>query len=81
MARITTLQKAGIAVLIVGPVGGMIGTVLSIYQSFAAMETAESGGIGAVGDWLSYALIFSAAGIVGCGVGLLLFIAGSRSKT
>ena len=79
MAKITTIQKLGIVVLVVSIAGGLIGTILSIYLSFTALETAENAGIGAVGDKITNALFFSFGGIVGSGIGLLMFILG-RSK-
>jgi hypothetical protein len=80
MANITGLQKFGITVLVLSIVGGAVGTILSVYLSFSALETAETSGIGAVGDQLSYAILFIAGGIIGCFVGLVLFIVG-RSRT
>jgi biopolymer transport protein ExbB/TolQ len=76
MTRTTTLQKLGIAILVLSIVVGLIGTIWSIYLSFAAVETAESMGIGAVGDWVRYAVFFTAGGLIGAGIGLALFILG-----
>ena len=44
MANITKLQKLGIVVLVVSALGGALGTVLSIYLSFSALESAERTG-------------------------------------
>ena len=80
MAKMTTVQKLGIVVMLVSIPGGLIGTVLSIYLSFTALESAENTGIGPVSDHIANALLFTAGGLVGSGIGLLMFILG-RSKT
>ncbi|PYT01324.1 MAG: hypothetical protein DMF63_00285 [Acidobacteria bacterium] len=79
MAKITTLQKIGIALLVLSPLIGITGAAASIYQSFSALEAAENAGIGSVGGLLANALVFTAGGLVGCFVGLVLFIVG-RAK-
>jgi len=80
MAKLTTLQKFGIALLVVSPLVGFLGTVASILLSFSALETAENSGIGAVGDNIRNALLFTGGGIVGSLIGLVTFIVG-RPKT
>ena len=79
MAKITTLQKLGIAVLVVSPVVGLLCAVLSVYLSFAALHGAKNSGIGAIGNDIAHAILFLAGGIIGCVVGLVLFVIG-RSK-
>ena len=79
MAKITTLQKLGIAVLVVSPVVGLLGAVISVYSSFVALHRAENSGIGAVGNEIAHAMLFLIGGVIGCVVGLVLFIMG-RSK-
>jgi len=79
MAKITTLQKLGIAVLVVSPVVGLLGAVISVYSSFAALHGAKNSGIGAVGDHIRNALLFTVGGIIGCLIGLVLFFVG-RAK-
>ncbi len=80
MAELTTLQKLGMGLIALSPLVGLVGTAVYIYLSFAAMETAENAGIGAVGEHIRNALLFSAGGIIGSTIGLVLFILG-RSKT
>jgi len=80
MAKITGLQKIGIVVLLLSFLIGMIGTVLSIYSSFSALDAAELRGIGPVGDQIKNALWFSLGGVVGCIVGALMIVFG-RSKS
>ena len=75
MAKITTLQKLGIAVLVVSPVVGLLCAVISVYSSFAALHTKNSG-IGAVGNDIAHAIFFLVGGLIGCLVGFVLFIAG-----
>ena len=79
MAKITKLQKFGITVLVLSPVIGLLGTVASIYLSFSALDVAENSGIGAVGDHIRNALLFTVGGIIGCLIGLVLFFVG-RAK-
>ena len=82
MAKITTLQKLGIALLLISPLVGVLGTVISIYLSFSALDAAnQNAGIGAVGNQITRALLFSAAGVVGCLIGLVMLIVGRRKKT
>ena len=68
-----------IAVLVFSALIGMIGTVASIYLSFSALDVAENSGIGAVGDHIRNALLFTVGGIIGCLIGLVLFFVG-RAK-
>jgi biopolymer transport protein ExbB/TolQ len=75
----TAMQKAGLAVLVLSPVVGLAGTAWSIYSSFGALEAAENAGIGAVGDQIGNAVLFTVGGLVGTAIGLLLIILG-RSK-
>lgn len=79
MARITAMQKAGFAVLVLSPVGGLVGTAWSVYSTFGALEAAENAGIGPVGDQIGNAMLFTVGGLVGSAIGLLLIILG-RSK-
>jgi biopolymer transport protein ExbB/TolQ len=79
MAGISALQKTGIVILLLSFLGGMGGTVWSIYLSFSALEASESGGIGPVGDQISNALLYSACGFGGMIFGALLIYLG-RSK-
>ena len=79
MAKITTLQKLGIAVLVVSPVVGLLCAVISVYSSFAALYGAKNSGMGAIGNDIAHAILFLAGGIIGCVVGLVLFVMG-RSK-
>jgi biopolymer transport protein ExbB/TolQ len=80
MAKLTTLQKLGIAVLVLSPIVGILGTAVSIYLSFSALEIAENSGIGAVGNQIGKALLFTVGGLIGCLVGLVLFIVGRSKK-
>ena len=80
MSKMNTLQKLGLALLVVSPLAGLLGTVVSIYLSFSALNGVENAGIGSVGNQIMHALLFTAAGIAGCLVGLVLFIVG-RPKT
>ncbi len=73
------MQKAGLAILVLSPVVGLAGTAWSIYSSFSALESAENAGIGAVGDEIGKAILFTVGGLVGSVIGLLLIIRG-RSK-
>jgi len=79
MAGITTKQKIGIAVLTLSFVVGLAGTAWSIYSSFRALGMAENAGIGAVGNEIGRALLFSVGGLIGSVIGLLVIIFG-RSK-
>ena len=76
----TKLQKVGIAILVLSVLGGGLGAELSIYLSLANLDAAENSGIGRVGDQITYAILFTAGGIVGSLVGLVLFVVG-RSRT
>ena len=80
MAKITTLRKVGIAVVLLSLLVGGLGTITCIYLSFTELQANENAGIGAVGDQLAHAVLFTAGGIVGCVVGLVLLIVG-RSKS
>ena len=80
MAKLRGVQKIGIVVLVLSFLIGMIGTVWSIYSSFSALESAENAGIGPVRDQIANALLYSAAGVVGCIVGALMIVFG-RSKS
>ena len=72
-------QKTGMIVILASLVIGILGTVWNIYGSFEALQTAENTGIGAVGDSIRNALLFSAAGLVGAIVGAFLMTFG-RSR-
>ena len=65
MAKITTLQKLGIAVLVVSPIVGLLGAVISVFSSFVALHTKNSG-IGAVGNEITHAILFLVGGLIGC---------------
>lgn len=78
MAQLTQLQKIGLAILIGSSLIGTFGTSWSIYSSFAALDVAEFGGIGPVGDWLRNALLFSIGGVLGGVVGIALILYGRR---
>jgi len=80
MARLSNLQQLGIAVLVLSPIIGILGTAVSIYLSFSALGVAENSGIGAVGNEIGKALLFTVGGLIGGLVGLVLFIVG-RSKS
>lgn len=80
MAKLTRTQTTGVVILILSPLIGLIGTVWSVYSSFTALDTAEFGGIGPVGDQISNALLFSAGGVAGCVVGVLLLVFGKAKK-
>ena len=81
MAKLTTLQKLGIALIVVSPVVGLLGTVTSIYLSFSALAVAENSGIGAVGSEMTNALLFTVGGLVGSLIGLVMLIVGRPKKT
>lgn len=74
------MQIVGIIFVVTGPVLGMAATILGVYLSFSAMETAETQGIGPVGDGIRFALISSIAGILAVIAGVLLIIFG-RTRT
>jgi hypothetical protein len=57
----------------------VLGSVISVYSSFAELHGAKNSGIGAVGNEIAHAILFTAGGIIGCVVGLVLFVIG-RSK-
>ena len=76
MATLTTLQKTGVALLILSLPGGLAGTAWSIYSSFGALANAENAGIGAVGDKILNALLFTMIGLFGSIVGILLVFFG-----
>ena len=78
MRRMTTLQKVGITILIVSFLAGLIGTVWRIYLSFTALDSAEVAGLAPVSDRIANAIIFTAGGLIGSGIGLTLFILGRR---
>lgn len=80
MARMTAMQKAGLAVLLLSPVVGLAGTAWSIYSSFSALESAENAGIGRVGDEIRNALLYTLGGLIGSVVGMLMVWFG-RSKS
>lgn len=75
----TSLQKLGIAIFLFSFAIGVIGTVWSIYSSFAALAVVENAGIGSVGGFLSNAIYFSAGAFFGMIAGGVLIIVG-RSK-
>jgi len=79
MAKLTTLQRVGIAVSVISLLVGGLGAVISVYLSFSAMEAAENAGIGRVADQITHAIQFAVGGVIGCLMGFVLFIAG-RSK-
>lgn len=76
MPRITRSQKIGIVVLVLSFLIGSIGAAFSVYSSFAALDAAELGGIGPVGDQIKNALSFSLGGVGGCVVGAVLIVFG-----
>ena len=80
MAKLTGMQKFGIVLFLMSLLVGIIGTALSISRSFSELESAENAGIGPVGDQIAGAILFSAGGLIGAGVGIVLLIVG-REKT
>jgi len=77
---LTKTQKTGLILIVASIVIGGVGTVWNVYGSFDALATAENAGIGAVGDSIRNALIFTVGGLVGAIGGALLLIFG-RSKS
>lgn len=72
------MRKAGLALLTISLVVGVIGTLWSIYLSFTGVDSAEVTGLAPVSDRIANAIVFTAAGLIGSGIGLALFIAGRR---
>ena len=79
MATMTAMQKIGVAVLVGSWVGGLAGTVWSIYSTFRSLAAVENAGIGSIGGLVGNAILFTVAGLVGSTIGFLLIILG-RSK-
>ena len=65
MGKLTRVQKLGIVMLVVSLFVGIFGTAGSIRLSFSELESAENAGIGAVGDQIVNAILFSAGGLIG----------------
>ena len=78
MTKMTTLQKVGLTILVVSFLAGLIGTVWSVYLSFTALDSSEVAGLAPVSDRLANAIVFTAGGLIGSGIGLSLFILGRR---
>ena len=78
---ISKKQKIGVAVIVSSLVLGMGGTVWSIFSAFEALATAENAGIGAVGDPIRNALVFTVGGLVGTVIGVLLLIFGRANSS
>lgn len=76
MKSLNNLQRFGLLVLLMGPLVGLSGTIWHIYGSFDALGRAESAGIGAAGDSIQTALIFTALGLLGAILGISLFVFG-----
>ncbi|MEO8572745.1 MAG: MotA/TolQ/ExbB proton channel family protein [Pyrinomonadaceae bacterium] len=80
MARISSMQKAGIAVVVMSFLGGALGTVWSIYSSLMALDASANAGIGAVGDKILNALLWSVGGVVGMIIGGVLVVLGRTKR-
>lgn len=77
---VTNIQKLGLILIVASIFIGLTGTVWNVYGGFDALAAAENAGIGAIGDSINKALIFSVGGLVGSIVGALMLIFG-RSKS
>lgn len=73
------MMYTGMALSIISPILGIVGTLWFIYSSFSAMEMAEAAGIGPVGSAIRSALICTIGGIVGVGLGLTFIAIGGRN--
>ena len=73
--------KAGIVILVLSFLGGAVGTAWSIYSSFKAVDVAENAGIGAVGDQIQNALLWSVGGLVGMIIGAALIVLGRPKRS
>ena len=80
MAKLTGMQKLAIVIFLASLFVGIFGTAWSISLSFSELESAENAGIGPVGNQIANAILFSAGGLIGAGLGIVLFIVG-RAKT
>jgi len=80
MKAITKLQLIGVLLFVIFILGGIIGTFYGIYSSFGALDSAEHGGIGPVGDGLRTAIIFAIVAIVGSVIGIILFVVGTINR-
>ncbi len=81
MKNLTLLQIAGIALLLISPLTGLCGAAWSINQSFDSLAANESAGIGAVGNWITTALIYTFGGIIGALAGGSLILFGRNKAT
>ncbi|MBK8465228.1 MAG: MotA/TolQ/ExbB proton channel family protein [Chloracidobacterium sp.] len=68
------LLYSGVIIFLLSILLGIIGTLWNIYGSFDALEKTESAGIGAVGDGIARALIFTIVSLAGCAVGFGMMI-------
>jgi hypothetical protein len=79
--NLNKIQWAGIWIVVLSLAVGIIGMAWGIYSSFEALNTAESRGIGPVGDGIRNSLFFSAGGLTALLAGVILLIFGkSRPK-
>ena len=78
--KLTKVQKAGILVIVLSLVIGVLGTIWNIYVSFERLENAEGSGIGPVGDAIRNSLFFSAGVLVMILIGAVLVILGRPRK-
>lgn len=76
---INKTQRVAIAIIVLSLFLGIGGMIWSIYAAFSELATAENAGIGAIGDSIRNALIFTVGGLVGVLTGALMLIFG-RSK-
>ncbi len=67
-------------VIILSVFVGIAGTAWNIYSSYDALPSAETHGIGAIGDSIRNALFFSAGGLVAVFIGVILLVLGQAKK-
>lgn len=77
---ITKTQKIAVAIIVSSLLLGTGGMIWNIYGAFWGLAAAENAGIGAVGDSIRNALIFTAGGLIGATIGALILIFG-RSRS
>lgn len=78
--KINRRQLAGIVLFAGFSFIGFFGAFFGVYSSFAALEGAESAGIGAVGDGIRNALVSTVIGLAGSIVGVVLFVVGTVKR-